>query len=46
MHQSIETPTLYLGPGEGYNRGIKSLLNNKLSPGGGSLTDFEFGFRP
>ena len=39
MHQSFETPPI------GF-RGIKSLLNNKLSPGGGSLTDFDFGFRP
>ena len=50
MHQSIETPTLWVLFGSrgrvGDNRGIKSLLNNKLShPLRVHLTDFDFGFR-
>ena len=40
MHQSIETPTLWVpGKGRGY-RGMKSHLNNKLSLKGGSFDLF------
>jgi len=35
IHQSIEPPGCRGGVGD--NKGIKSLLNNKVCPGGGSL---------